>query len=41
MQWLGTLSAMAVASALTFTSAARCDEHLLVNVFPGPQHLAL
>ena len=41
MQRIGTLSAMAVASALTFTSPARCDEHLLVNVFPGPQHLAL
>ena len=34
-------SAMAVASALIVTSEARCDEHLLVNVFPGPQHLAL
>ncbi len=41
MQRIGVLSAVAVAGALAFTNQARCEEHLLVNVFPGPQHLAL
>ncbi|MGA8969657.1 MAG: ABC transporter substrate-binding protein [Pseudolabrys sp.] len=41
MQRIGILSAVAVAGALAFTNQARCEEHLLVNVFPGPQHLAL
>ncbi|MGC2045920.1 MAG: ABC transporter substrate-binding protein, partial [Pseudolabrys sp.] len=41
MQRIGILSAVAVASALAFTNQARCEEHVLVNVFPGPQHLAL
>ncbi|MGB7617913.1 MAG: ABC transporter substrate-binding protein, partial [Pseudolabrys sp.] len=41
MQRIGILSAVAVAGALAFTNQARCEEHVLVNVFPGPQHLAL
>ena len=41
MQRIGILSAVAVAGALAFTNQARCEEHLLVNVFPGPQNLAL
>jgi ABC-type nitrate/sulfonate/bicarbonate transport system substrate-binding protein len=41
MQRISVFSTMAVATTLAFTSQARCDEYLLVNVFPGPQHLAL
>ncbi|MGB9044605.1 MAG: ABC transporter substrate-binding protein, partial [Pseudolabrys sp.] len=41
MQRIGILSAVAIAGALAFTNQARCEEHVLVNVFPGPQHLAL
>ena len=34
-------SALAFAGAIALTAGARAEEHLLVNVFPGPQHLAL
>jgi ABC-type nitrate/sulfonate/bicarbonate transport system substrate-binding protein len=40
MQRLG-FSAIALMGALAFGGQAQCEEHLLVNVFPGPQHLAL
>ncbi|MGA7389822.1 MAG: ABC transporter substrate-binding protein [Pseudolabrys sp.] len=41
MQRIGVFSAFAVAVAVAMTAQARGEEHLLVNVFPGPQHLAL
>jgi len=41
MQRIGVFSAIAFAGAVALTAQARGEEHLLVNVFPGPQHLAL
>ena len=41
MQRIGALLAFAIAGVIALSSQARSDEHLLVNVFPGPQHLAL
>ena len=41
MQRIGVFMAFAVAVAVAMTAQARGEEHLLVNVFPGPQHLAL
>lgn len=41
MQRIGVFSAFAIAGAIAWTPQTRAEEHLLVNVFPGPQHLAL
>ncbi|MGB8894694.1 MAG: ABC transporter substrate-binding protein [Pseudolabrys sp.] len=41
MQRIGVFMAFAVAVAVAMAAQARGEEHLLVNVFPGPQHLAL
>ena len=41
MQRIGVFSTLAIAGAIAVTAQAWGEEHLLVNVFPGPQHLAL